>query len=178
MSLHLSVTRGNHLEVVESMSTDGFIDAFRRFSAHHSVPSIVFTDNAKTFEKSSILLVKLMKQPAVQRYLPSKSSIGWRFIPKKAPWYGGAWERLVGLTKSALVKEVGTTTRPINKLYPLELQTTEDSPSSKACPVTPAIPAERSTRKATVEAKQRTREQATDDDDDNFHFSFVPAGRM
>ena len=27
--------------------------------------------------------------------------IDWQFIPKRAPWYGGWWERLIGLTKTA-----------------------------------------------------------------------------
>ena len=33
----------------------------------------------------------------------------WRFIPKRAPWYGGFWERLIGLTKSTLKKVLGRT---------------------------------------------------------------------
>lgn len=31
----------------------------------------------------------------------------WRFIPRKAPWYGGFWKRLIGLTKSCLEKVLG-----------------------------------------------------------------------
>ena len=30
-----------------------------------------------------------------------------KFIPCQAPWYGGYWERLVGLTKNALKKTLG-----------------------------------------------------------------------
>lgn len=33
----------------------------------------------------------------------------WKFIPKRAPWYGGWWERLIGLTKPALKKTLGRT---------------------------------------------------------------------
>jgi len=32
----------------------------------------------------------------------------WKFIPKKAPWYGGYWKRLVGLTKAALKSVLGS----------------------------------------------------------------------
>jgi hypothetical protein len=28
----------------------------------------------------------------------------WRFIPKRAPWFGGWWERLIGLTKTIIKK--------------------------------------------------------------------------
>ena len=31
----------------------------------------------------------------------------WKFIPKRAPWYGGFWERLIGLTKTNLKKVLG-----------------------------------------------------------------------
>ena len=33
----------------------------------------------------------------------------WQFIPKRAPWYGGFWERLIGLTKTTLKKVLGRT---------------------------------------------------------------------
>ena len=36
-----------------------------------------------------------------------RCSVTWKFIPKKAPWYGGYWERLIGLTKAALKKVLG-----------------------------------------------------------------------
>ena len=35
------VTRAVHLEVVETMSTKGFMDAFRRFTGHHPLPRIL-----------------------------------------------------------------------------------------------------------------------------------------
>ena len=35
------------------------------------------------------------------------STIEWKFISCRAPWYGGYWERLVRLTKNALKKTLG-----------------------------------------------------------------------
>ena len=34
----------------------------------------------------------------------SQRGINWKFIPKKAPWFGGFWECLIGLTKLSLKK--------------------------------------------------------------------------
>ena len=31
-------------------------------------------------------------------------NVTWQFIPKRAPWYGGFWERILGLTKQTLKK--------------------------------------------------------------------------
>jgi len=37
----------------------------------------------------------------------SDQGVEWRFIPCRAPWYGGYWECLIGLTKSSLKKTLG-----------------------------------------------------------------------
>lgn len=36
-----------------------------------------------------------------------RRGLSWQFITKRAPWYGGFWERLVGLTKTAINKVLG-----------------------------------------------------------------------
>ncbi|XP_062590223.1 uncharacterized protein LOC134251820 [Saccostrea cucullata] len=33
--------------------------------------------------------------------------VNWKFIPRAAPWYGGFWERLIGITKTTLKKIIG-----------------------------------------------------------------------
>ena len=39
----------------------------------------------------------------------SKKDAQWQFIPKRVPWYGGFWKRLIGLTKLSLKKILGST---------------------------------------------------------------------
>ena len=41
------------------------------------------------------------------RAVLNREGVTWKFIPKKAPWFGGFWELLVGLTKSAIKKVLG-----------------------------------------------------------------------
>ena len=48
----------------------------------------------------------LFESNAVQESL-GNLGIEWQFILCRAPWYGGYWERLVGLTKSALKYTLG-----------------------------------------------------------------------
>ena len=50
--------------------------------------------------------------------------ITWQFIFKRAPWYGGFWERLIGLTKQALKKTLGRTfvTLPVLEAVVVEVE--------------------------------------------------------
>jgi len=51
-------------------------------------------------------LKALFRSTIVQESLGNQG-IEWRFIPRQAPWYGGYWESLVGLTKNAIKKTLG-----------------------------------------------------------------------
>ena len=82
-----ATTRAIHLEVVRSQSTEDLQSALRRFFAIRGTPSLIVSDNAKSFHKILGLL------PA---------SVRWRYIPEASPWWGGFWERLVGSVKAAL----------------------------------------------------------------------------
>jgi hypothetical protein len=96
------------LEVVEDLTTLSFLEAFHCFIAHHSCPAIIMSDNAKTFEKGAKVIQKIFCDPLTTKQL-SDQKVEWRFIPKRAPWYGGFWERLVGMIKEALSKILGRT---------------------------------------------------------------------
>ena len=48
----------------------------------------------------------LFSSPSLTNAL-SKHGTEWKFIPKRAPWFGGFWERLIGLTKLSLKKVLG-----------------------------------------------------------------------
>jgi len=47
-----------------------------------------------------------MELPETKEELGRRGVI-WKFILKKVPWYGGFWERLVGLTKTTIKKVLG-----------------------------------------------------------------------
>ena len=82
-----ATSRAVHLELVRSQNTEDVRRALRRFFALRSTPEMIFSDNAKTFH-------------ALLHHIPR--SVTWKFIPEAAPWWGGFWERMVGITKKCL----------------------------------------------------------------------------
>ncbi|XP_060575018.1 uncharacterized protein LOC132732552 [Ruditapes philippinarum] len=99
-------TRAVHLELVPDLSEETFIQAFRRFTSRKSLPHIMISDNATTFNAAANTIQQLMRSTAVNDALHSHGT-ELRFIPKRAPWFGGWWERLIGLTKSTIKKVLG-----------------------------------------------------------------------
>ena len=53
---------------------------------------------------------------------PSRRGVEWHFIPKRTPWFGGFWERLIGLTKSTLKKILGHTHATLESLQTIEVE--------------------------------------------------------
>ena len=101
-----AITRAIHLEVVEDLTVEAFLLAFRRFASRKSLPRKLISDNASTFVSANNELKELFQSHALKETL-AREGIEWLFIPKKAPWYGGFWERLIGLTKSTIKKVLG-----------------------------------------------------------------------
>ena len=66
----------------------------------------MISDNASTYLSAAEELTELFQSQSLKESL-SKQGVNWQFIPKWAPWYGGFWERLIGLTKTTLKKVLG-----------------------------------------------------------------------
>ena len=101
-----SLTRAVHLEILPDLSTDEFIYNFKRFIARRGKPDKVYSDNAKTFVPAAKRVRKITKDEQVNDYL-ARNNIKWQFNLSKAPWWGGQYERLIGLVKQAFYKVVG-----------------------------------------------------------------------
>ena len=113
-----AVTRAVHIEVVADMSTWTFLQAFRRFAARRSLPNHMISDNGSTFLAGAEEISKVCKDSKVHNYLTSRN-ITWHFIPKRAPWFGGFYERLIGITKTTLKKTLGKKLLSLNELVTL-----------------------------------------------------------
>ena len=99
-------TRAVHLELVKDLSVATFLRAFRRFAARRSVPQKIISDNASTYQSAAKDLKRLFTNPDIETFMTS-NNVEWQFIPKRAPWWGGFYERLIGMTKNAIRKVLG-----------------------------------------------------------------------
>lgn len=92
-----AVTRAIHIELVDSLSQEQFMLALRRFAARRGMPSIIYSDNAKTFLGADAMLQKHLGHLAPE----------WKLIVPRSPWWGGWWERLIRSVKAGLRKSLG-----------------------------------------------------------------------
>jgi len=101
-----AVVRAIHLELTESMSTESFLLAFRRFAARRGMPSVIYSDNAQTFVAARDHFLRIY----------GDTSPEWNFIVPRSPWWGGWWERLVRSTKSSLKRCLGKRSLSLTEL--------------------------------------------------------------
>lgn len=98
-----AVTRAVHLELAEDLTSETFINIFRRFVARRGCPKIMISDNATNFRSGSEILTRLANEPEVND-LTVNYNVRWKFIPPRSPWHGGFYERMIGLVKGCLRK--------------------------------------------------------------------------
>jgi len=90
-----------HLELVSDLTTDGFLAAFRRFTARRGIPTHVYSDNGTNFVGANNRLKELyvLFNSEEHKDRINRFSIGhrvsWHFIPPFAPHFGGLWESVV-----------------------------------------------------------------------------------
>ncbi|XP_046841867.1 uncharacterized protein LOC124435981 [Xenia sp. Carnegie-2017] len=81
-------------------------ESLKRLIARRGRPSLIYLDNAKTFQAAAALLKRAKQDEGFPSEL-SKHSIKGRFHLSRAPCWGGQFERLIGLFKSSFYKVVG-----------------------------------------------------------------------
>lgn len=100
------VTRAVHLDTVPDQSTPAFLRCLKRFVARRGLPRRFISDNGKTFKAASKYLETVFKDGLVQEHLTGLG-VAWQFNVERAPWWGGAFERMVRSTKRCLKKLIG-----------------------------------------------------------------------
>ncbi|XP_065076352.1 uncharacterized protein LOC135699955 [Ochlerotatus camptorhynchus] len=95
-------TRSVHIELVSDLTSAAFVAALRRLIARRGKITELHSDNATTFKGASHALhrvYQMLKQDATDRnHILSwctNHEIRWKFIPPRAPHFGGLWEAAV-----------------------------------------------------------------------------------
>ena len=102
-----------HLEVVSDLTTAAFIATLRRFISRRGKPSSIWSDHGSNFIGSARELKELhefLSDLKTQRDISefcTLQSIQWKFIPERAPHFGGLWEATVKSFKTHLRRIVG-----------------------------------------------------------------------
>ena len=140
-----ATTRAVHLEVVENL-TSSFIMCLRRLAAAKVMPTLILSDNHRTFIAGETFLLDLQLYPSVREYLQSKN-VWWKHQTPRSPWMGGHFERLVRTIKASLATAISrklltleefstvvTDVENINNSRPLTYQ----SDSTRDVPLSPS----------------------------------------
>ncbi|XP_068692648.1 uncharacterized protein [Montipora foliosa] len=101
-----SLTRGIYLELLSSLETSEFLRSLKRLIARRGRPEKIYSDNGRTFVAAAKWLKALMVDEKVHDFL-SRKGIQWQFNLSRAPWWGGQFERMVGIVKRSLYKTIG-----------------------------------------------------------------------
>jgi len=120
------ITRAVHIEKIDSLDTDSFLNALRRFSSRRGYPEKIFCDNGTNFVGGKAEMSRSLKdldQGLIQKYCISKRT-EWIFNPPGASHMGGVWERVIR-----------TIRKVIAGLIPLSCSMSDESLNTLFCEV-------------------------------------------
>ena len=96
--------RAIHIEMLDDLESDTFINALRRFMARRGTPSSIFSDNATNFRGAESELRKSIAQSnsSIHAFCTTQS-IKWTFNVPTASHMGGVYERMIRTVRKVLV---------------------------------------------------------------------------
>ena len=107
-------SRAVHLELLNSMTTVDFLQAFHRMANRRGMAYVIHSDNQTTFHKAAKVFkassqrMKLTKiDPSVVEDKLVNQGVRWKFITERASHRGGQWERVCRQLKEPLRKVLG-----------------------------------------------------------------------
>ena len=103
------------LKLLRSLETTEFLRALKRFVACRGRPSIVYSDNGSIFKAAVKWLCKVRGEEKFNDAL-CQLQIQWKFNLAKAPWWGGQFERFIGVFKATFYKVIGNASLTFEEL--------------------------------------------------------------
>jgi len=102
--------RAIHIEKLDSLDTNSFINALVRFEARRGTPKLIRSDNGTNFtgaeRELGRALDEMSKSSAVRSHC-LRRGIYWKFNPPHASHMGGVWERQIRSIRRTLTAIVG-----------------------------------------------------------------------
>lgn len=96
--------RAIHIELIDCMDSSTFINALRRFFALRGPAKQIRSDCGTNFVgacKELEIVLNDPQEPSVRKYLGGEGC-SWVFNPPHASHMGGAWERMIGVSRRIL----------------------------------------------------------------------------
>ena len=96
-------SRAIHVEVVENLSKGAFMCSLIRFHSRRNAVRSLWSDNGSNFVGADKELRRALQEWAESSQTELRHrGLQWVFAPAKAPEWGGAYERLIGMFKKIL----------------------------------------------------------------------------
>lgn len=122
------VTKAVHIEIVTDLSTNSFLNCFKRFIARRGKCSHIYSDNGTNYVGAKNDLQEVFNflrasenQIKISDYL-AQDSITWHLIPPRSPHFGGLWESAVKAAKYHFKRVIGNMILTFEELYTLATQ--------------------------------------------------------
>jgi hypothetical protein len=116
------------MEVVNSLTSQSFLYALKRFIGRRGICSHLWCDNATNFvgcrrelEDLRLLLTSNQHIEGVQR-LCAESNIQFHHIPKRSPHFGGLWEAAVKSAKRLIYRQLSEASITMEELTTIIIQ--------------------------------------------------------
>ncbi|XP_063994494.1 uncharacterized protein LOC135172057 [Diachasmimorpha longicaudata] len=132
-------TSATHLELVTDLTADGFIAAYKRFTARRGICATLTSDRGLNFIGAEKELRQIIHQASsesatIRNWLATNGT-EWRFNPPYSPHMGGKWEAAVKSTKHHLRRVIGTSTLTYEEFTTLLTQVEAILNSRPLCPI-------------------------------------------
>ena len=107
--------RAVYIELLPDQTADQFIPYLKKFVARRGRPNKIYSDNVKTFTATAKWIRGIMKDEKLNEFLVNQSIV-WQFNLSRTPWWGGQFERIIGLTNQATYIVIGNARLKLNEL--------------------------------------------------------------
>ena len=125
-----SLSRAVHLELATNLETTTFLSCLKRLIARWGRPSVIYSDNGSTFVKAAKWQTQARRDEELNGFLESHD-VKWEFNLSRAPWWGGQFERLIGIVKTTMFKVIGRATLSWDELSEVTYSTDRENEVSK-----------------------------------------------